>query len=375
MKPILRLLFLLLTGLMLPTGCSSIKALSAKMTPAFSKTAVASCRLTVELRDGSRVVGTSAEQYLKFHSALLGDFKLDVKDIRSMDCSATNSARLTAANGDVLVVQWVTPELVVNTGFGKVKLHAKSVRQFCVSAPGTSKAHPAGLVALWSGEGNGKDSIGNNDATLTDVTFAEGRVGQSFAFNGFSSSMKVPASPALDLGAGDGFTITAWIKPADVQGLHPILQWSDDNMLNLWIGIRPYENGVLRGDITDDEGNHFLVSHPGTLTPGVFQHIAFAYDKVSGEGTLYLNGVVVARRHLGHQLVAHTKGDLWFSQRDERPGNWSTDRSFAGMMDEIALYNRALSAAEIQTLCSQESQGEPLASPAPSTGWFESWMR
>jgi hypothetical protein len=244
-----------------------------------------------------------------------------------------------------------------------------------VAAGAATGAHPAGLVALWSGEGDGKDSVGNNDATLTDITFAEGRVGQAFAFNGFSSSMKVPASPALDLGAGDGFTLAAWIKPSNVKGLHPILQWSDDNMLNLWIGIRPYENGVLRGDITDDEGNHFLVSHPGTLTPGVFQHIAFAYDKTSGEGTLYLNGVVVARRQLGRQLVAHTKGDLWFSQRDERPGSWSTDRAYAGLMDEIALYNRALSAAEIQTLCPREGQGEPLASPTPSAGWFESWMR
>jgi hypothetical protein len=332
-------------------------------------------RLTVELRDGSRAIGTSVEHRLKFHSALFGDFKLEGKDIRSIDCVTTNSARLTAANGDVLMVSFAASDFALATSFGPVTISAASVRRLSVAAGATTGAHPAGLVALWSGEGEGKDSVGNNDATLTDITFAEGRAGRAFAFNGFSSSMKVPASPALDLGAGDGFTLVAWIKPADVNGLHPLLQWSDDNMLNLWIGIRPYENGVLRGDITDEEGNHFLVSHPDTLTPGVFQHIAFAYDKTSGEGTLYLNGVVVARRQLGRQLIAHTKGDLWFSQRDERPGNWSTDRAYAGLMDEIALYNRALSAAEIQTLCPQESQGEPLASPAPSAGWFESWMR
>jgi hypothetical protein len=44
-------------------------------------------------------------------------------------------------------------------------------------------------------------------------------------------------------------------------------------------------------------------------------------------------------------------------------------------MDEIALYHRALSAAEIQSLCSAENHGEPLSSPTPSTGWYESWMR
>jgi hypothetical protein len=248
------------------------------------------------------------------------------------------------------------------------------VRRLSVSAGGTG-AHPPGLVALWPGEGDGNDSVGNNSMELTDITFAEGKVGQAFSFNGFTSSIRIPASPALDVGAGDGFTITAWIKPSEVDGLHPILQWSDNNPVNLWIGIRPFENGVLRGDITDEAGNHFVVSHPEVLASGVFQHIAFTYDKASGVGALYLNGVNVARCQLGSQLVANTKGDLWFSQIDRRPGNWSTDRAYAGLMDEVAIYNRALTAEEIQSICTAENHGEPLALPAPSTGWVESWMR
>ena len=203
----------------------------------------------------------------------------------------------------------------------------------------------------------------------------KGKTGKSFFFNGTSSSIRIPASPALDIGAGDGFTIMAWIKPSDVDGLHPLFQWSDNNMLNLWIGVRPSENGVLRGDITDDGENHFVVSQPGVLASGIFQHIAFTYEKDSGIGTLYVNGVIVAERNLGSQLVAHTKGDLWFSQIDRHPGNWSTDRAFAGLMDEIAIYNRALSSSEIQSVCTEQNHGGQLMLPTPSTGWFESWMR
>jgi hypothetical protein len=44
-------------------------------------------------------------------------------------------------------------------------------------------------------------------------------------------------------------------------------------------------------------------------------------------------------------------------------------------MDEIAIYNRALSASEIQAICTEQSNGEPLTQPAPSTGWFEPWMQ
>jgi hypothetical protein len=332
-------------------------------------------RLTVELRDGSRVVGTCVEKFFKFHSALLGELKLEVKNIRSVECVSSNSAKLMTTSGDVLTVWFASSELRVNAGFGKVELSVNSIRRVSVSVVGYSGRVREGLVALWSGEGDGNDSVGDNTATLTDISFAEGKVGQAFSFNGFSSSIRIPASQSLDVGAGDGFTVMAWIKPSDVEGLHPIIQWSDNDMLNLWIGIRPYENGVLRGDITDAEGNHFLVSHPGVLASGIFQHIAFTYDKASGVGTLYLNGVIVAQRQLGSQLVANTKGDLWISQRDERPGNWSTNRSFAGLMDEIAIYNRALSASEIQAICTEENHGEPLALPTSSTGWFESWMR
>jgi len=233
---------------------------------------------------------------------------------------------------------------------------------------------PSGLVALWSGEGNGTDSVGGNTAMLTDITFADGKVGRAFSFNGTSSSIRIPASPALDIGASAGFTITAWIKPSDVNGLHPLFQWSDSNPLNIWIGIRPFENGVLNGSITETSGNRFSVSHPGVLVSGIFQHIALTYDKASGVATWYLNGVIVAQRQLSG-MVAGTKGDLWISHRDDRPGNWSTGRMFAGLMDETAIYNRALSASEIQTICTEQNHGEPLPLPAPSIGWFESWMQ
>ena len=332
-------------------------------------------RLTVELHDGSRVIGTSVEKNFKFHSALLGDLKLEVKDISSVECVSSNSAKLTAANGDRLTVWFVNSEFAVKTSFGKVELPVDSVRKLTVSATRVAGTHPPGLVALWSGDGEGNDSVGGSTAALTDIAFEEGKVGQAFSFNGVNSCIKIPASQSLDVGAGDGFTIMAWIKPSDVGGLHPLIQWSDDRPLNLWIGIRPSENGVLRGDITDDEGNHFLVSHPGVLVSGIFQHIAFTYDKASGVGTLYVNGIIVARRQLGSQLVAKTKGDLWISPIDKRPGNWSTDRAFAGVMDEIALYNRALSASEIQAIYTEENHGEPLTLPTQSTGWFESWMR
>jgi hypothetical protein len=94
-------------------------------------------RLTIELRDGSRVVGESGFGKIKFHSALLGDIKLDVKNIRSVECVSTSSARLVTSDGDTLTVSFAETVLPVKTSFGKVELAMNSVRQIKVLSAGS----------------------------------------------------------------------------------------------------------------------------------------------------------------------------------------------------------------------------------------------
>jgi hypothetical protein len=244
-------------------------------------------------------------------------------------------------------------------GYSKIRIH-KSMKE--------------GLVALWSGEGDGKDSVGGNTMELTDISFEKGKMGQAFSFNGKSSSIKIPASSSLNVGADGGFTIMAWIKPSDVDGPHPIFQWSDSGTpLIFGIGLRPSESGVLCGVVTGASGKRFVLSNPGALASDSFQHIALTYDKASGLGKIYLNGIVVAQRQL--RGTVSSKGALLISQRNTHQGDWSSNRSFGGLMDEIAIYNRALSDAEVQAICAEQNHGEPLSLPDPSTGWFENWMR
>jgi serine/threonine protein kinase len=237
--------------------------------------------------------------------------------------------------------------------------------------PPPANPRPLGLVASWSGENSGRDSVGKNDAELRDITFTNGQVGRAFSFNGVSSTMRIPASATLDVGAGKGFTIMAWINPSDVKGIHPFIGWEDYFPLSFEIGVRPDVNGVLCGTVSQKDRNNSVCSESNVLTSGVFQHVAFTYDKVSGASTLYLNGVVIAHRQLPTQIAAHTHGDLWISQPDERPGTWSTGRMFSGLMDEIELYDHALSAQEIQSVCKTENGDKPLAAPKPSTSWVE----
>lgn len=327
--------------------------------------------LIVELRDGSRVIGRSVEKNFKFHSALLGDLKLAVKDMREVECVASNTARLFTANGDTLTVWFVNPTFAVNTSFGKVELATDAIRKLTVAAISSNGAHRPGLVALWSGEDDGKDSVGNHDAELMDITYADGKVGRAFSLNGLSSWMKIPASSSLDVGKGDGLTITAWIKPANVVRWHPILEWNAMTQLGvqLWIGHLPQDRGVLFGNIVDDEGNsHSLNSAADALVNGQFQHVALTYDKVSGLGRLFINGQVVAEENLG-TFTPQTTYDLLVSRRPgDHPGDWTYNAFFVGLLDEISIYNRALPATEIQAICREDNHGEPLPSPPRAPG-------
>jgi hypothetical protein len=332
-------------------------------------------RLIVELQDGSKIIGQSGDDAFQFRSDVLGEMKLPLEHVRSIACQPkTNSVQLATVNGDILTAQFVTKVVRVETAFGGVKLPVNLIRRLTVSPAGKPGQIREGLVALWSGEGDGNDSAGGNPAILMgDISFAEGEVGQAFSLNGFNSCLRIPFNPSLNVGESDGLTITAWIRPSNVSGFHPIIEWNPSATMTgvigvqLWIGHRPDSQGVLQANIVDaGGGHHFLVSPPGVVVNGRFQHVAVTYDKASGIGVLYLNGAVVAQSQWD-SFVPLTKGDLWISRRPtDHPGDWTYNKFFAGLLDELAIYNRALPASEIQTICTEENNGEPLPPPTPT---------
>jgi hypothetical protein len=97
-------------------------------------------QLTIELRDGSRVVGKSVEDTLGFHSAALGDMKLPWTGIRSIEYAGTNTsaARLTATNGDAFAITLAAESVRVETGFGQTELPVKLIRSVKVAPPATA---------------------------------------------------------------------------------------------------------------------------------------------------------------------------------------------------------------------------------------------
>jgi hypothetical protein len=334
-------------------------------------------RLTVELRDGSRVVGTSEDKYFKFHSALLGDIKLDVRDIRSVEFVTTNSAKLKAANGDTLVVQPAAAGFAVKTGFGKVELTTASIRKFSVATAGTVIPQRDGLVGFWSGNGTTEDGVDGNHGTLMGgASFCAGPVGQAFNFDAPGSFVKIPKSPALD--PGSQVTVEFWMlaDPANAMQNYQGLVTSDfygveisngyggKMGVNFFISTTASQPGAsfgfddrrlsgFRSRITSVANfTHISDANGGgaPVTAGGWHHVAATYD---GEQLrLFIDGQPWGNPVLRPGVIAPMLPESFLAIGSEDGRTTCPDcvarRYFKGLIGDVAIYNRALSAAAIR---------------------------
>ena len=221
-----------------------------------------------------------------------------------------------------------------------------------------------GAVSLWRGENNANDSIGaNNPATVQNITYTAGEIGQAMVFNGTNSYIQYPASGSLNVGTNSsGFTLDAWLFLVNTQYLESMFEWNTgsgtgDGPVGLQFAVAPY-NGQVDGDLNANLEDTTTAFHNfnsvGTLVSyGSFQHVALTYDRISGNAVIYRNGVVVANANLGNSFTTQTTFPLYLGWR--AAGNFVSPASNAlqGDLDEPTIYNRPLSASEIIAIYNQ----------------------
>jgi hypothetical protein len=224
---------------------------------------------------------------------------------------------------------------------------------FNASAQTNCTPAPSGIVSWWPADGFALDVIGTNNATLQNgAAYAPGEVGHAFRLDGVSAYLSVPASSSLNVGLGSGFTIELWIDPANL-GNQPLLEWNNGSTYgaHFWIFSSP---GQLYANLVDTGGgSHDFYSAAGVLVSNAFQHVALTYNNASGLGTIFRNGVQVAQASLG-SFTPQTTYDLYLGFRPAPSGN----APFAGTMDEISIYNRALASNEIAAIYAAGGAGK-----------------
>ncbi len=218
-------------------------------------------------------------------------------------------------------------------------------------------APPANIVAWWPAEGNGNDISGSNVSTIQGVTFGSGEVGQAFNIPGSTVAQVSVAAPNFQT-PNTGFTVEGWVNPSAL-GFCWAYQCGTIAHREASVSSRTWWLGL------DDASIRFVlllqrpstgradVSAPPLVTLGSFQHVAASYDGNSIR--LYYNGTLAKTEVVGpanfntgdpinigiENLAA--AGDLF---------------PFHGLIDELSVYNRALSDLEIASVFGAGTAGK-----------------
>jgi hypothetical protein len=223
--------------------------------------------------------------------------------------------------------------------------------------PPTCSPTPSQLLSWWRGEGSADDSVDGNHGTMYGgVGFAAGKVEQAFLFDGVDDYVRVPHSSTLNVGTG--YTFDSWVRVNT-------LPLSFSFLMNKWVSGAEDKQLLLLSDgsiwfyLYNTFGGDYLKSST-KLVPGSWYHIAATYD--GAMATIYVNGNLDASKAASGD-VRDSSGALFFGYNPDRksyPGeDWLAVLSyFAGQMDEIEWFTRALSATEVRSIFSAGSAGK-----------------
>ena len=220
----------------------------------------------------------------------------------------------------------------------------KITTSYLYGADGVVYRRQHNAVAHWHfDEGNGAiahDVDGTNHGTLgrgeADRT-PTWSFGCGLLFDGVDDLVKVPDSDALDL-AGDKMTIAAWVKPHSAQAGPLVRKMNNDHgyRLNL-TGTRAIRFVLRRYSRTK------IVTSTTTLPLNQWTHVAARYD--GAQMRIFINGT------LDTATTAATSANT--PRATTAPvliGAHTNNYHFHGYLDDISIYNRALSDSEITDL-------------------------
>lgn len=222
-----------------------------------------------------------------------------------------------------------------------------------------------GLVAHWtfdgadtvwtsSSAGTTLDTSGNgNTGTLTNMTLAAtpiaGKVGQALKFDGADDYVNVPAAASIDNIWDSGGTVSFWVKPYS----------AGESDAGFWVA-KTWGIFALSGHAVGQTGIEFNVNWSGSTAkwrgntvPEIdfnkWHHVVVSYDadSTANDPVFYVDGVAMSLSEITAP-VGTRSSDAGFSM--QIGSNTATSRTSDGNLDDVRVYNRALSASEIVSL-------------------------
>jgi hypothetical protein len=244
------------------------------------------------------------------------------------------------------------------------------VPAFTASSPLPVTPPPSAMVAWWTADGYATDIQSNHGQVLTNITYAPSEVGQSFVFDGTTSAITVtdsadltPTAVTVDFWFNSNVSLPDSSHP-EVPLLFKLNPGNDANSASKGYDFF-YQFGAIGFGLPSTAAGFRTIVYSSTgstaIAAGTWHHVAGTYDS-SGQ-KLYLDGSLVASGPnfgpIQYQPAGLQFGTV-FNTADFTPGINSSNHAyfFNGQLDEIEIYNRALSASEIMAIFNAGTAGK-----------------
>lgn len=248
----------------------------------------------------------------------------------------------------------------------------------CAGAPCAQP--PNNMVSWWQGEQNALDSRSNNHGTLQNgATFAGGKVGRAFSLDGVDDRVLIGDPVPASLQIQNEISLNAWIyvtqypTAGDALGMIVGSQYDvTSSGASIFLDGRTNPDGQTAppGHIHFQIGDgSFHVTNAQTAVP-LNQWVHISANRRAGENArIYYNGVLQPSTSVPWAGSITYTGS-WFAIGQQKDIN----RPFNGLIDEVAIFNRALAQSEVQSIVTAGSTGmcrpSPLNPAANQIGWF-----
>jgi len=229
---------------------------------------------------------------------------------------------------------------------------------------GIATAADPSLVAWYRFDGDADDSSGNNlhGTEMGDPTYEAGVFGQALSLDGDGDYIDCGLDPKFDI--TDFITFTYWIKVnAFDKQWNTVLSRGDDS----WRSSRADLNNFMEAAVGGTSGNYTYGVTP--VDDGEWHHVGWVYDGTMNY--LYVDGEVDATEENSGQITVSSY-PLYIGDNSQ-----ATGRFWNGLIDDVMIYNRALSQEEVQAVMLSSAGAFPTASsPGPEDGvlYPDTWV-
>ena len=259
--------------------------------------------------------------------------KVDGNNVGSPDTSAPYSLpwdTLTTANGSH------TLTVVATDGAGNATTSAQVA--VTVNNPPVDTSELVGAWGFEEGTGAAAEdaSTANNDGSISGASWSDsGRFGKALAFDGVDDRVNVADSATLDLSTA--MTVEAWVRPAQHADWRTVVLKETTNGMEYGLYSSAWEFRPSAHISTPGEVD---TRAPAALPVNNWSHLAMTYD--GSTLRLYVDGTQVSSRAISGTIAAS-------AQPLRIGGNAVWGEYFKGLIDEVRIYRRALTPAQIQS--------------------------